>query len=52
METELASQIITGLPNFIFGGIAIYILWRTNNRLLDINERLCKRDDCTEKQAE
>lgn len=41
METTLLEQIVVNLPNFIFGGVAILILYKQNDRLLTILESMC-----------
>ena len=41
METTLLEQIVVSLPNFIFGGVAIIILYKQNDRLLTMLENMC-----------
>ena len=41
METTLLEQIVASLPNFIFGGVAIIILYKQNDRLLTMLESMC-----------
>jgi len=41
METTLLEQILVNLPNFIFGGVAILILYKQNDRLLTMLENMC-----------
>ena len=40
MET-LLEQIVVNLPNFIFGGVAILILYKQNDRLMTMLENMC-----------
>ena len=42
METIL-EQMALNLPNFIFGGLAITILYRQNDRLLTMLESMCNK---------
>ena len=41
MEQSLLEQIIVNLPNFVFGGVAILILYKQNDRLLAMLENMC-----------
>jgi hypothetical protein len=41
METTLIEQIIVNIPNFVFGGVAILVLYRQNDRLLTMLENMC-----------
>ena len=41
METTLIEQIIVNIPNFVFGGGAILVLYRQNDRLLTMRENMC-----------
>lgn len=41
METTLLEQIVVNLPNFVFGGVAILILYKQNDRLLTMLESMC-----------
>lgn len=41
MEADLLTQIVANLPNFIFGGIAIAVLYKQNDRLLTMLENMC-----------
>jgi len=41
MEATLIEQIIVNIPNFVFGGVAILVLYRQNDRLLTMLENMC-----------
>lgn len=41
MEASLLEQIIINLPNFVFGGVAILVLYKQNDRLLTMLENMC-----------
>lgn len=42
MEAELLKEIIVNLPNFLFSGVAIWVLYRICNRLLDEVVKTCQ----------
>jgi len=41
MEANLLEQIVVNLPNFVFGGVAILVLYKQNDRLLTMLESMC-----------
>jgi len=41
MEATLLEQIVVNLPNFVFGGVAILVLYKQNDRLLTMLENMC-----------
>jgi hypothetical protein len=52
MEGELLSQVVVNLPNFIFAAVSMAILYRQNQRLMDIVEKWCDRCDGDESAVE
>jgi len=43
METTLLEQIVVNLPNFVFGGVALVMLYKQNGRLLTLLEKTCSK---------
>lgn len=41
MEASLLEQIVVNLPNFVFSGVAILVLYKQNDRLLTMLENMC-----------
>jgi len=42
MTDELVKTVVLNLPNFVFAGLAIMALYRINERLVAMIDRLCK----------
>jgi len=39
LELDLVKLMVTNIPNFMFSGICTLILYRINNRLMDMLDR-------------
>jgi len=42
MTEELIQTVIVNLPNFLFAGLSIYTLYKINERLIAMIDRLCE----------
>lgn len=42
MSDALVETVVLNLPNFIFAGMGLFVLYKINERLISILDRLCE----------
>lgn len=51
VSDALVETVVLNLPNFIFAGMGLFVLYKINERLMSILDRLCEPCDEEERKA-